>query len=502
MRQTCFNARDFGALGNGRETDTAALQRALDACSAGGGGRVLVPAGAYLSGTLELKRHTELHLAPGAMLLASPDRAHYRRVHDGNGWVARGNLIPFNHDEHFIVARDAVNVSITGTGTIDGNGRTWMVLQHPKGGLTFRDWRPGPLVAFVRCEDVRMRDVTLKDSPSFTVWTVGCQRVMLSGLTIRNVRETPNADGIHVSCSRDVRIGDCSIDAGDDCLCFYTMPYWLKTSRPCENVVVTNCALRTKCCGVRIGFTGDAPLRNMTFSNLVMHDTQTGLDLLVNRSSAWRMDDVEEPSRHGPLIENVSFSNLVMDTNKAIYFWVADKAQAPAGIHNISVSNVLAATTHACYLGGSPRVPIEDVRFDNIELTMRGAVDDRFRDGVPYPVSAWGAPGIPHAWYIRHARRVALNNVRVQWGDVTGPWRSAVRAEQVEDLDLNGLVAGHAPGPSDAATIHLTNARGASLRGCRAVAGTDTWLRVDDERTSDITLAGNDLGRAREAGTP
>ena len=268
-------------------------------------------------------------------------------------------------------------------------------------------------------------------------------------------------------------------------------------TRPCENVTVTNCTLSTRCCGVRIGYVGDAPIRNFTLSNLVMYNCRTGIDLLCGVESPWQLEG-EPVVEHGPMIENISFSNLTMDTRMAIYFWTGGGARPPACIRNISISDVIATTTHACYIGGSKEVPIEDVRINNLKLTVRGEVDGRYVRSVPYPSSCWSQPGIPHAFYVRHARNIELNSIRVAWGAITGPWRSVVRAETVENLDVNGLIARQALPDSDAPVIHLTDARGASVRGCRPEAGTNTFLRLEGAG-STASLTANDVRLARQA---
>ena len=121
---------------------------------------------------------------------------------------------------------------------------------------------------------------------------------------------------------------------------------------------------------------------------------------------------------------------------------------------------------------------------------------------MPDPYGVWDyfdKRGIPHALYFRHARDVELHNVRVAWGKVSGAWRSAVRAQSVEGLDLNGLIARQAPGPAEAPVVHLSDVRRAHLSNCRAEPGTGTFLRLDGAATEEITSFGNELGRARSA---
>ncbi len=466
-----FNIRRYGAVGDGVANDTAALQQAIDACHTAGGGLVLCPPGIYRVGSFELRSRVNLHVQAGATLFASADRRDYVKRLPFNAIV--DNPYHGNFDEPLVYAADAEDVAITGGGTIDGNGRAFFMERpgEPAAWKGVRDWRPGMLLTFVQCRRLRLRDIRLVDSPCYAVFPLGCEDLVVDGITIRNDRRGPNTDGIDLHGCRDVRIANCSIDSGDDCITCYSMPYWLKHPGPCENVVVTNCILSSTCCGVRIGFApSDHAVRNLAFSNLVMHRCKTGICLLCPLTTHVPIA-CETPARHGPSLENISFDHIIMDTEEALFLWTDSAVRAPAGIRNLNLSNITATTNRACYIGGSPEVPVEGVRIRNMKLTMTGEVDGSIALDPPDPVSCWGCPQIPHAFYIRHARGVALADVEVDWGAARGPWRSAVRATDVRGLDFSNLVAaGHGAGTHPA--VHLGSASDVFLRGCRLPPGT------------------------------
>ncbi|MFH1023781.1 MAG: glycosyl hydrolase family 28 protein, partial [Planctomycetota bacterium] len=352
---------------------------------------------------------------------------------------------------------------------------------------------PWRMVSFLECRNVLLEDVTLRNSPAYTVWPCGCDDVRIRGIRLFNNLRGPNTDGIDPDCSSNVTISDCIIECGDDCIALKSDADRLGRAKACENVTVTNCVLTTTCCAIRVGYEGDAPIRNCTFSNLVIARSRTGINMLVPRHA-------EAGIHHGPTIENIRFSNLVMDTTIPIYLWIGDDASAPGAIRNVSISDCFATTERACYIGGAKHLPIEDVRISNFRLEVRGETDDEFSAEVPYPYRVWdyfNKKGIPHGFYCRHVRGLEFHDVRVAWGKVSGPWRSALRAEQIEDLDLHGFVARQAPGPADAPAIHLTDARGVSLRGCRAAPGTGTFLRLDGPAAGRASLSGNDLAAAK-----
>lgn len=486
-----FSIRDFGAVADRTTLATAAIQAAVDAAHAAGGGTAYCPPGDYLTGTVELKSNVALHLEAGATLWCSTQRADFRSVI----LAVPPNFASYG-PEHLIFAHNAENVAITGRGTIQGQGEAFWDPPVPgQRKWTTKDWRPTQMIAFSECRNVLIEGITIRNTPGYAIWPLGCDCVRIHGIRIFNNFWGPNTDGIDPDCCRGVIISDCHIEAGDDCIAIKSNGDKLGAGpgeRPCEDVTVTNCTLVTRCCAVRIGYEGDQPIRNCTFSNLVIPRTRTGINMLVPRHE-------EINILHGPPIENISFSNIVMDTQIAFFLWIGDEAAAPGGIRNISISNVRATTERGCYFGGSRTLPIENVRLSDIDLTVRGPMDDKFAETVPYPYHVfdyWGNwSGIPHGIYCRYVRGMDLSRVRVRWGDVSGQWRSALRCEQVEDFGIDGFVASQAPG-ANASAIHLTDASGVFLHGCRAESGTGTFLSVDGAGSRRISVMGNDLAAA------
>ena len=355
------------------------------------------------------------------------------------------------------------------------------------------------MVTFIECQDVSVRDVRLLDSPAFSVWTVGCDRVHISGVTILNQRDGPNCDGIQVVCCHGVRISDCYISAGDDCIAVYSMSYFLPARRACEDVVVTNCVLSTPCNGVRVGYTSDWPIRNCAFSNLVMFNTRTGISMICTPDNAWKTAR-EHESHHGPITENISFDHIQMETRKPIDLWIDASARPPACIRNVTISNVTASADRGCYIGGNAQLPIENLRISDLHLTVRGKMPADVEAGVPdpYPQYDWNGPGLPYGLFARRVQGLALRNVRVDWEEAAGPWQSAIRIEEATDLELAGVTARQAPGGS-APAVHLIDVSGATIQGCRATSGTGIFLGIRGKGSADITALANDLSRAGHA---
>jgi len=348
-----WNIRAYGAIGDGRSKDTAAIQCAVDACSAAGGGTVYCPAGTYLTGTIELKSRIEFNLEQGAVLRGSTERADYTPL-------------------YLLYARGAAHLAITGGGTIDGQGSTFF---EPKPILPSNDqhlgvrggWRPMHLVCLVDCADVLIRHVHLRDSSCYGIRLLGCERVKVQAITIVSHRWGPNTDGISPDCCRDVAISDCHIDTGDDCISVKTDVWALGRSQGCENITVSNCTLITSSNGIRIGFEGDAPIRNCVFSNLVIRNVGMGSGAhLMVPTYANATKPEEMVIRNGPAIENLLFNNLVMDVKQPIFMWITDQAAAPGGIRHVRFSQIMATAESGIYLRGSPTIPIEDIQFSGM----------------------------------------------------------------------------------------------------------------------------------------
>lgn len=462
---TTFDIMEFGAKADGLTLSTTAIQDALDACAAAGGGRVLCPPGIYLTGSLELKDNVELHVEAGATLLGSRDPNDYRKRLPGVHWCAEETL---NCDQHLIYADSRRNVALTGRGVIDGRCEAFMIPHptKPAKGLVANGWRPGQMIHFNDCQDVLIRDIHIRNSPSWTIWLLECRRVRVDGIRIHNIRESANTDGVGICCCREVTVSNCFIDAGDDCITLYGSNLVDPTRQSvCENIVVTNCTLSTRTCGVRIGYSSDSTIRNAVFSNLVMHDVAIGVDMIPNRFNTLDNQELE----HGTRIENIRFHNLVINASRsAIHLWMHDKLVPPAGISNVAFSGVTARARAGCHICGTPSLPIRNIRITDLDLTLTGEVDGRFAAGMPYPLFCWAsASPAPHGIFIRHASDIHLHDTQIRWDQASGPWQSAVRAESVENLFLDGLVANPAP-DSKAAAVHVSGVRGFSFTQCTA----------------------------------
>jgi len=427
------------AKGDGVANDTAAIQSAIDLCAARGGGTVVLEGGkTYLSGTIELKSHVELHFESGAILKTIGDRSLL---------ATQGSLI---------FAKDATNIAVTGRGTIEGNFRAFFT-EMVEGGYKFTPTFLGPynpldppsdddpqhgrprMIIFVNCQQVVLREFTIHDAPSWSIHPIHCEDLLIDGISIHNDMLVPNCDGLDIDCCRNVRIANCDISAGDDCIT-------LKTSRNfpqygmCENVTVTNCTLRSSSAAIKIEPEGPGIVRNAVFDNCVVAPSNRGICIF---------------NRDGAQIENLIFSNFVVATElRPTMWWGAgepvhvssiprDDKTKPGTIRHLRFSNFLCHGESGGFLFGGEGSPVEDVAFDNFRINVEktSAIAGGFYDLRPSDL----APGVyKHTIagiYAENIKGLRLTNTSVHWASNPPEYYgSALNATRVTDLDIKTFV--------------------------------------------------------------
>lgn len=421
-----YNIEDFGALKNSGELATEAIARAITAASEAGGGTVYIPAGTYLTGAIFMKNNIELQLSPGAILSFSNHPADFPVVECRWEGVKQQVHAPCIH------GRDLVNVSITGSGTINGNGQFWWEL--------FRNRReeleyPRPtMIGFIECSRVTIKDVTLIDSPSWTVNPINCSNVTIDNLSILNPADSPNTDGINPESCSNVRISNCNIDVGDDCIAIKAGTEDTLVRIPCENITITNCTMVHGHGGVVLGSEMSGDIRNVTISNCVFKQTDRGIRMKSRRG-------------RGGTIEDIRISNIVMEdvicpfTMNLYYFcgprgkekYVWDKNPYPITeetpcFRRIHFANITARNVHAAagFLYGLAEQYVSEVTFTNVDISMA-------KEAIP------GHPDMMTGLETMSNRGFFLGNVRdVQFHQVTienheGP---AFYFENGEDIEL------------------------------------------------------------------
>ena len=299
------------ALGASPAENRAAIQKEIDAVSAAGGGRVVIPAGEWTTGSLELKSGVELHLAKGAVLKGSIARTDYNA----------DDVFPENPSSageewsggHLVYAYKAKDVAITGEGTLDGNGPAffgdcqfnWWSPGYKYGIKLFpkdREWfRPGFMVAFFMCKGIRLEGVTLANTPCWTCHIRCSDGVAIRGVTVDADRTIANSDGFSIDCTRNVTVEKCVIRTGDDGFAIRASCGCHAATNLCENIVVKDCDVWSCCFGVRLGI-GTGTIRNVSFENCRFHESTDA----VAFTPAW------VAAGRNVYIEDVSFRRCFM----------------------------------------------------------------------------------------------------------------------------------------------------------------------------------------------
>jgi hypothetical protein len=462
-----FDVRQYGAAGDRKTLDTAAIQKAIDAC-AKTGGTVYFPVGDYLSGTIVLRSNVTLHLAPGATLWGSRNIADY-------------------DPKHLIYAKDAANIAIEGGGAINGQGDTFWDANYKA--LA----RPSPLIELRNCRDVRIQDIMIRNAPGWTIHPKNCDRVRIRGISIINNMRGPNTDGIDPDSSRNVIISDFYIEAGDDCIVLKTTSDGSGPVQPTENVTVTNCVLITSASALKLGTESHADIRHCVFSNCVIRGSRTGIALFA---------------KDGGVFEGISFSNIVMQTapkrGQGVEWPIIIDVEKRAvdsrisRIRDVTFSDIQIYTRGRVLVEGMPESPLERLTFRNVMMRISGfeKVEGvrKVRGGkvqrVP-GVQDFGS--VPAAMIFAHARDLDLRDVRVLWdAPEPAPERHAIWAGQVDGLTIAGFSGRQAVRGGKVAAIHLKNSRSVSITGSRAETGTSLFVRVDGGDPGAVLLEGND----------
>ena len=378
-----FDIRDYGAKPGDAACQTAAIQKAIDAAAQAGGGRVIVPKGTWMTGTITLRSHVELHLERDGVLLGSPNCADYPERPAESLKHLVSDMLPRYRNACMIWADEAEDIAITGPGTIDCNGTHFVELKKDADkyvwGWAYRRipglLTPPRVVFFAGCRKVRLTDHCMRNQPSgWSYWITDCDDVVCSDLRIDADVKYPNNDGLHINSSRNVRITNCDISCGDDAIVLRACNSALRKAEnpPCANVTIDGCRLRSYSSAVRLAWIHDGVITNCVIRNTEIHDSSVGIGIaLPMRFGDIRGGRMSDEGREATFIKDILVENVTMDQVYAhplrIQLEWSGKVRC-AGIRDVTFRNVTARSLESVFIYG--RDEVSDFTFENCRFTI------------------------------------------------------------------------------------------------------------------------------------
>ena len=480
-----YNIKDYGAVADSKTVNTQAIQKAVDACYQNGGGRVYVPAGVFLTGTLHLKSNVNLYLENGALLTGSPNLTDYESYTKPTYGINYYGIL---------YTANANNVSLTGGGTIDGNNKVFFDFDKAKkidtnstrftrqkanyrhvangigdGPVVPKD-RPRQMVIFSNCTHVQLRDISLLNSPFWTLHFADCDDVSVNGIRLWSGILVPNADGIDVTSCTNVIISNSDIRAGDDALAIvgydhhFEIPGFNGLRHLSENIIVTNCNLQSYSSGIRIGFLDQNTVRNIHVSHCNITNSSRGIGIFLRDEGS---------------LENITFSDMTIETKLHTGDWwgngepihisaVRGKENVKLGtIKSVAFDNITCKGENGILLYGSEQSMLQDIRFNNVSMefvnsklndVMGGNIDLRGCLDEHEQLFTSDIPGL----LAHDINGLTLNNFKLTWDStLTQPYfTNGIEVNNFTALKLIDVTAAPAPANPAGFAILLKNGNG------------------------------------------
>lgn len=436
-RAAVYDITDYGAVSDTTRLSTVALQRAIDECSAAGGGTVLVPAGCYKIGSIMLRSHVTLNLENGATLYGSTDIRDYKPV--STDYVSLRTNTP---TVQLICADSVSHVAITGQGTIDGRGKAFPKLSWNDEGIT-----RSHLLRFIQSSDITVSGVTMRNSGCWMQHYLACDRVRIDGITVIN-RNNYNNDALDLDGCHNVTVSNMVADSDDDAIT-------LKSTSPrlCEDVTISNCVVSSHCNAIKLGTETNGGFRNINIRGIVVKPSADQSTQYFGYPGGIGHSAISLEIVDGGIMRNVNVSDItIRGTESPIFIRLADRARAYCPSHPVegvgSISGVVLhdiiideAGPSGSSITGLEGHPVCDIVLHDITVNHAGgqpvtaAPADEKR--AEYPESTmWGILPAQGFW-LNHTRNVTLRNIRVAAASPDA--RPAVVATDSEGLNLSNV---------------------------------------------------------------
>ena len=403
MASSVYNVKDYGAKGDGKALDHIAINKAIEAAAQQGGGQVLLPQGVYLCGSIRLKSHIDLHLMPGAKILAAPAEM---KVYDESEVFGAPEYQDGGHTyfhNSLIWAEGQQDISISGYGVIDGEGLTRHDTERAGNVQGGSIGTGDKAIALKQCRNITIRDITIFRGGHFAIIITGCEIG-----TIDNVTIDTNRDGIDIDCCKYITVSNTKVNTPHDDAIVLKSSYALKKPVLCEHILITNCIVtgyklgtfldgtyvpekvNWVCGRIKLGTESNGGYRNITISNCT-----------CMWSSGLAFEVVDQGKMENIVVDNISLSHV---HHYPIYInnVIADDVDSLAGV----------------IITGMEGTPIKNVSLSNIFVRYRGGgkkVDKPYREqGTNYPEPRWAGPTPAYGLFARHVDGLHLQNVRFE----------------------------------------------------------------------------------------
>ncbi len=421
-----YNVHSFGAVGDGRTLDHAAINRAIEAASSAGGGQVLLPPGTYLCGSIHLLSNVDLHLQAGAKIVAAPAalKAYDESEVFGFPEYQDGGHTYFHNS--LLWAEGQQNITISGRGMIDGDGLTKHDTEQAGNVQGGSIGTGDKAIALKLCRNVTIRDITIFRGGHFAIIVTGCEIG-----TIDNVTIDTNRDGIDIDCCKYFTVSNTKVNTPTDDALVLKSSYALKKPVLCEHILITNCLVtgyklgtfldgtyvpeqvNWVCGRIKLGTESNGGYRNITISNCT-----------CMWSSGLAFEEVDQGRMENIVVNNISMSHV---HHYPIYITTGcrnrgpKEVQEPSSARDIFISNVVADDCDSLagiIVTGLPDEPIRNVVLSNIFVRYRGGghkVLTPYREqSTHYPEPRWAGPTPAYGLFARHVEGLRLQNVRFE----------------------------------------------------------------------------------------
>ncbi|MDA3879981.1 MAG: glycoside hydrolase family 28 protein [Prolixibacteraceae bacterium] len=481
-----INIIEKGADNTGKERIDAIMSQSVNELTQQGGGTIYFPAGIYITGPIHLKSNITLHLEAGATLRFSDNFDDYLPMVPSR-WEGT-NVTNFSP---LIYAWEQSNITITGRGTLDGQGRAWWDYHHTlyskpkdfksKWQKIFEEENPDilkpdiptmidrgfcrpPFIQFLHCNNIRIEGVTITNSPFWTINPQYSENITIDGVTINNP-DSPNTDGINPESCKNVRIANCYVSVGDDCITIKSGKDedGRKAATPCENITITNCTLLRGHGGVVIGSEMSGDVKKITISNCIFDGTDRGIRIKSARG-------------RGGVVEDIRVSNIIMKDLKKeaiklnMQYAPTDPqpvSERTPSFRNIHISNITGTAQQAAFLLGLEELYIENITFSNIDLsTTLGLI-------------------------MKNASNIELHDININ--NKIGP---VLKAENTNKLEIDGLTT--STPREDRPVIELINTQQVYIHSCYQFEKTPLFLEVKGANNEEIVLQDNVFKNVKE----